>query len=145
MKLRGNVWIKFPTQDLDRDLKSSFPSIRATLEHLIMAEWVWMERIKGNSPTAPFDGEKSADLESLLEKWAGIEKDYETYLADISDEEINRNVEYKSLAGEPFQRCIAHILPHVVNHGTYHRGQITAFLRQIGADAKGTDMIFFQG
>lgn len=135
---------KISPEDLDRDLKSSFPTIRATLEHLIFAEWVWMERIKGKSPTAPFNGEKIADLETLFAKWSQVEKDYEIYIEEITEEEISRIVEYKNLAGEPFQRCVAHILPHVVNHGTYHRGQITAFLRQIGAEAKSTDMIFFE-
>lgn len=135
---------KISVEDLDRDLKSSFPTIRKTLEHLIMAEWVWMERIKGNSPTTPFYGEKFLDLESLFAKWAEVEKDYESYLTEITNEEILRIIEYKNLAGEQFQRCIAHILPHVANHGTYHRGQIAAFLRQIGAEAKSTDMIYFQ-
>lgn len=136
---------KISDEELDRDLKSSFPSIRATLEHLIMAEWVWMERIDGNSPTAPFYGVKFDNLESLFAKWSEIEKKYEDYLAEITDEEILRAVEYKNLAGDQFSRCIAHILPHVVNHGTYHRGQIASFLRQIGAEAKSTDMIYFQG
>ena len=135
--------VKISTEDLGCDLKSSFPSIRTTLEHLVMAEWVWMERIRGNSPTSPFNGEKFADLESLFNKWSQIEKDYKSYISNITDEEILRIVEYKNLAGESFQRCVAHILPHVVNHGTYHRGQIAAFLRQIGAEAKSTDMIYF--
>lgn len=135
---------RISVEELNRDLKSSFPSIRATLDHLIMAEWVWLERINGTSPTAPFYGEIFPDLDSLFQKWKQIEENYKNYLAQISEDEILRIIEYKNLADEPNARCVAHILPHVVNHGTYHRGQITAFLRQIGAEAKSTDMIFFQ-
>ncbi|HRH42280.1 MAG TPA: DinB family protein [Pyrinomonadaceae bacterium] len=143
-EITRNCVAKISVEELNRDLKSSFPSIRSTLEHLIMAEWVWLERIKGTSPTAPFYGETFPDLESLFQKWRQIEENYKNYLAQISDDEILRTIEYKNLAGEANARCVAHILPHVVNHGTYHRGQITAFLRQIGAEAKSTDMIYFQ-
>ena len=148
-----NCWANSVTQDcvkvlkseqLDENLGASFPTIRTTLEHIVMAEWVWFERIKGDSPTQAFNGEKFASLENLFEKWSEVENSYANFVDEISDNQLLDIIDYKNLAGEANSRCLGHILPHVVNHGTYHRGQIAAFLRQIGAEAKTTDLIYFE-
>jgi uncharacterized damage-inducible protein DinB len=53
-------------------------------------------------------------------------------------------IEYKLLSGQPGASPLWQMLQHVVNHGSYHRGQITTKLRQLGAQpAKSLDMIAF--
>ena len=53
-------------------------------------------------------------------------------------------MEYKSLKGEPHSSSFRQMLQHVVNHATYHRGQVTTMLRQIGAKVpESTDLIAF--
>ena len=57
---------------------------------------------------------------------------------------IERVFEYKTLAGDPGSSVFWHMLQHVVNHGSYHRGQITTLLRQLGHKApESTDLIRF--
>jgi uncharacterized damage-inducible protein DinB len=43
----------------------------------------------------------------------------------------------------PFAQPLWQCLQHVANHSTYHRGQITTMLRQLGAKPAGTDLIGF--
>ena len=57
---------------------------------------------------------------------------------------IKRVIEYKSLAGQPAASILWHMLQHVVNHASYHRGQVTTLLRQVGAaPPKSMDLIAF--
>jgi uncharacterized damage-inducible protein DinB len=53
--------------------------------------------------------------------------------------------EYKLMSGHPGKSPFGQMLAHVVNHGSYHRGQVTTLLRQLGAaPPKSTDMITYQ-
>ena len=57
---------------------------------------------------------------------------------------ISRRVyEYKTTEGVPYASPAWQMLQHVVNHGTYHRGQIATMLRQLGNKSQSTDMIVF--
>ena len=57
--------------------------------------------------------------------------------------DAGRLIDYKSFAGEPFTNTLGQIVQHVVNHGTYHRGQVATMLRQLGAQAISSDLICF--
>jgi uncharacterized damage-inducible protein DinB len=56
-----------------------------------------------------------------------------TFFAGLDMDGVSRVVEYTSMAGHPMQSVLWHMLQHVVNHATYHRGQVTTLLRQLGA------------
>jgi uncharacterized damage-inducible protein DinB len=57
---------------------------------------------------------------------------------------VARVFEYKLMSGASGSSRFAEMLTHVVNHGSYHRGQVTTLLRQLGAaPPKSTDMITF--
>lgn len=120
-------------EQFDRDLGSSFPSIRETLGHLFFAEWAWHERMQGRSPTGPpvsaFD-----TVADLRKSWLALEENVRTYLSSLGAE-VDRVFEYKTLSGHAGASPVWQILQHVVNHGSYHRGQITTMLRQLGAKA----------
>ena len=62
----------------------------------------------------------------------------------MGDAGVTRVFEYKLLNGQPGKSSFWQMLQHVVNHGSYHRGQVTTMLRQLGAaPAKSTDLITF--
>ena len=66
------------------------------------------------------------------------------YLATLDDTSVNNSLEYKALNGQPASSRIGEMLQHVVNHGTYHRGQVTTMLRQVGAaPPKSAELIVF--
>ncbi|MGH9728628.1 MAG: DinB family protein [Candidatus Acidiferrales bacterium] len=126
---------------LTRNLGSSFPSVRDTLTHIMLAEWMWLERWLGRSPTFP-PGD-FCDLASIHSRWQEIEGDLNAFIRKLSAADLDRVVEYKNTKGHAFSNPMWQMLQHLVNHGTYHRGQITTLLRQLGASPVATDMIAF--
>jgi uncharacterized damage-inducible protein DinB len=124
-----------------QDLHSSFPSVRDTLTHLMFVEWVWLERWLGRSSGFPTD--QFADLAALRARWQKIESDLNAFIQRLSTADLDRVVEYKNTKGTPFSNPMRQMLQHLFNHQTYHRGQITTMLRQLGASAVATDLIAF--
>ncbi|HLW80404.1 MAG TPA: DinB family protein [Candidatus Acidoferrales bacterium] len=123
------------------NLHSSFASVRDTLVHIMLAEWLWLERWLGRSPGFP-KGD-FADLASICARWQKIEGDLDAFIQKLSAADLDRVVEYKNTKGNAFSNSMWQMLQHLVNHGTYHRGQITTMLRQLGATPLTTDLIAF--
>lgn len=127
-----------------RDLGNSFRSIRDTLLHMYSAEWVWYTRWQGSSPTEPIPFDRFADLAALSAGWRILETEIRTFVGGLADTAIAGAIDYRLMSGQPGRSLFWQMLQHVVNHGTYHRGQITTMLRQLGAQApKSTDLIAF--
>lgn len=125
-----------------RDLGSSFPSVRATLVHAYAAEWVWLMRWKGVSPGGLDHGD-IPDVATLRERWSILERDQAGFIAGLTDADLERTVEYANTKGERFADSLGRLIQHQINHSTYHRGQVTTMLRQLGAKAIGTDLVTF--
>ena len=127
-----------------RDLGSSFKSIRDTAVHVYAAEWAWHERWQGRSPTALLPGDRFADVAALRTAWCNSERAIRGFVDRLGDSDVDRVIEYKLLSGAAGSSPIGQMVQHVVNHASYHRGQITTLLRQIGAKpAKSMDMIAY--
>ena len=127
-----------------RDLGSSFKSIRETVTHLYAAEWAWYERWHGRPPTALLPADQFPDFAALRSTWADHETKMRAFVAALGEQGPNRVIEYKLLSGHSGASPVWQMLQHVVNHASYHRGQVTTMLRQMGAQpAKPMDMIAF--
>jgi uncharacterized damage-inducible protein DinB len=125
------------------DLKNSFPSIRDTLAHLCGAEWIWYERWHGRHPKAFPPVTDYPDVAALRRRWTEVERDVLDYVASLSSEELQHVLHFKTMAGVEMSQPLWQCLQHVANHSTYHRGQITTMLRQLGVKPVSTDMIGF--
>lgn len=128
---------------LTAHLKSSFPSLLGTFGHIVAAEWVWLCRWQGANPTTFPEWLASPRLEGLRAKLAEVEAERETLLRPLDDEGLQRPVDYKTFSGIAHRDRLADLCRHVVNHSSYHRGQLTTLLRQVGATAPVTDFIVF--
>jgi uncharacterized damage-inducible protein DinB len=126
-----------------RDLGSSFASVRDTLAHICGAEWIWLERWLGRSHSAIPPGNTISDFESLRRRWQEVENNLLGYVASLGSEDVQRVVQFKTMAGTPNVLPLGYCLQHLANHSTYHRGQVTTLLRQLGAKAVGTDLMTF--
>ncbi len=126
-----------------RDLGSSFASVRDTLAHVLAAEWVWLRRWRGSSPTGTPEDWDLSTLEAIRGRWAEVEREREEFLSGLTDEDLHRAMAYRNTAGEAFENTMGQMLRHVVNHSSYHRGQVVTMLRQLGAEPAGTDLIQF--
>jgi len=125
-----------------RDLGSSFKSVRDTLAHLYSAEWAWHQRWNGESPTSHLSFDQFPDEPSLRRAWTTHEAQMRAFLESLSEEDVNRIIEYRTLNGTPGSAAIGQMVQHVVNHGSYHRGQLTTMFRQLGATPpKSMDLI----
>lgn len=128
---------------LRRDLGSSFPSVLATLAHIVASDWVWLRRWAGESPTGPPADWDLSGLEAVRSKWDEIEAERAGVLDALDDDALAREVAYRSTNGTPYTSRMDDMLRHVVNHATYHRGQVTTMLRQLGAAPVATDLIAY--
>ena len=127
-----------------RDMGSSFKSVRDTVAHVYAAEWAWYKRWQADPPTALLPGDLFPDVASLRAAWTEHEAKMRAFVDSLGEEGVSRVIEYKLLSGQPGASPFWQMLQHVVNHASYHRGQVTTMLRQLGAaPAKPLDMIAY--
>jgi uncharacterized damage-inducible protein DinB len=131
------------TEECSRDLCNSFRSILATLVHLYGAEWVWHARWLGTSPPALPGIDMLQDLAAVKTAWLDIEPKVRSFVNGLSEDALNRHFDYTLFSGKAGRSRIGHSIQHVVNHASYHRGQITTMLRQLGHAAPAQDLIAF--
>jgi len=134
---------KLTPEQFTRDLKSSHPSVRDTFAHLIAAEWIWLERWKGTSPGALLTPTDFPTVESLRAKLARVEGDYQEFVAGLSDAFLAEVISYRNTRNEEWAYPLGQMMQHVMNHSTYHRGQVTTLLRQSGASVTPVDLLVF--
>ena len=126
-----------------RDLHSSFPSVRSTLAHIMAAEWIWLERWQGRSPPSFPDDQSYRTPDALATRWREVESNLLRFVAVSTQEGLNRSFDYRNIKGQPFKNQLWETMLHVVNHSTYHRGQVATMIRQLGGKPDYTDLIYF--
>ncbi len=126
-----------------QDLGSSYPSVRDTLTHLLSADWIWLMRWRGTSPKEMLSPSAFPSVPALGERWAEVANEQSAFVSSLTAEELRRPLAYVNTTGERWQYPLWQTLLHVVNHGTYHRGQVTTMLRQLGAEPVATDLLVF--
>jgi len=128
-------------EQFTRHIPSSFPTIRDTLAHMVFAEWLWLRRWKGENPNGRPEWTKEPSLEVLETRLGDIERERTELLATLTDDDLQRDLAYRNMAGDPFANTLGDLMTHVANHATYHRGQLTTMLRQVGATPPATDFV----
>jgi uncharacterized damage-inducible protein DinB len=134
---------KLSNEQFTKPLGSSFGSVRDTLGHICGAEWIWLERFQGRSPASLPDVSECSDVDSLRKKWAEQEARLLAFVGKLTQEDLNRVIEYETLKFGVYRNPLWQSMQHVVNHGTYHRGQVTTLLRQLGAQPILTDLMHY--
>lgn len=129
-------------EQFTRDLGSSFGSVRATLSHIMAAEWVWLERFQGRSPSA-MPKDEYADLAAIRNRWMEIQNSLISFVHGVTQTDLERVMEYKTINFGVYKNPLWQSLQHLANHGTYHRGQVATLLRQLGAKPLSTDIMHF--
>jgi uncharacterized damage-inducible protein DinB len=130
-------------EQFTKPLGSSFSSVRDTLAHIYGAEWIWLERFQGRSPASLPDVNQFTNLASFRERWLEQEARLLGFVRGLTQADLDRVMEYKTLKFGVYQNPLWQSMQHLVNHGTYHRGQVTTLLRQLGAQPILTDLVHF--
>lgn len=126
-----------------QNLSSSFPSVRDTLVHILGAEWIWLERWRGVSPPALLNAQEFPALAAVRARWSKVEQEQGDFINQLTDESLSRRIAYLNTKGQRWEYALGQMLQHVVNHSTYHRGQIATMLRQLGQTPASTDFLMF--
>ena len=122
---------------------SSFPSILLTAAHLVGAEWICIERWLGRVPGGLPQWVLEPTLDDLRQRLRAVERERAQYIASLPEGAASSMVAFKLMNGTEDQQSVDVMVRHVVNHGSYHRGQIAAFIRQLGVKPPSTDLIAF--
>ena len=151
---RYNVWATQqllaaiePVSELDyrRDLRLFFKSIHGTLNHLLVGEhMLWQRRFaRGESPKLALDMEIEPDRDRLGQALKGGAKTWEPLIESWPAERFDGQLAYTNMRGEAMSLPFTTTLAHVFNHGTHHRGQISAALTMLGQPAPELDLVYF--
>lgn len=120
----------------------SHESILGTLGHIHFADRIWYKRtVEPELPMPP--APELSTVEALTGDWQDLLKRWEAWADSLADRDLNRTVQFKSLAGTPGEAPLTMIVLHLVNHGTLHRGQVVGMLRQLGVKPPTTDLIAY--
>lgn len=131
-------------EQFTRDLGNSFPSVRDTLVHMYGAEWVWLSRWEGQSPTALPESSPYGDVAGIQRAWIGIEAKIRAFVERLGEHGMSQPMHYRGFNGQEQAQLFFQMLQHLVNHGSYHRGQLTTMMRQMKvAPPPSTDLITF--
>ena len=124
-----------------RAVGGSFPSVRDTLAHLVNVEWLWLERFRGRSPRSLPAAAEFSTLATVSERWQTVEREMREYLAGLHENDLERVETYVSTRGQTWSYALWRMILHLLNHQSYHRGQVTNQLRQLGAAPPPVDFL----
>jgi len=148
--LRYNAWANrrlleaaaaLDSERFKRHLGGSYPSVQATLTHILWGEWLWLERWQDRSPQELFTPEEFPSVGAIQERWSQVQASQEAFAASLDAEQLQQQRRYRSRDGEVWEYPLWRMIFHVCNHSTYHRGQVTNMLRLMGADPAATDFL----
>jgi uncharacterized damage-inducible protein DinB len=137
---RYNAWCNKKVMECLRKQAVSDEKILTLMSHILAAQFLWLYRIKG-LPPAPYKlwhqytiKELSAMEEETSREWLDFVQKTDSF---------NRELSYKNYVGDSYTNNVEHIMMHLVNHCSYHRGQIAMLLRQKGYEPVNTDFITY--
>jgi uncharacterized damage-inducible protein DinB len=138
------------TEQFTRDLGGSFSSVRDTLLHIIGGEWSWLAYWKEPLPSSAFltdlrtrrndlfNPDAFPNVAAVQLKWAEVEEEQTEFVNRMTDESLEAMLPFRKT-----QVKLAHLMQHLANHSTYHRGQIALMMRQLKTAPPSTDFHVF--
>ena len=116
----------------------SVPSVKAMFAHLYGADYAWLSRWKGASPTRMAGDADFPALADLRAKWDALEAEQRTFVDGLTEDDLVRPVTYKNTEGAQFTVALGPLLQHVVNHATHHRSEIATMITLISGSPPDT-------
>jgi uncharacterized damage-inducible protein DinB len=135
---------RLPDADYRADRKVFFRSLHGTLNHLLLADRMWLMRLTGRGEVPPaLDAilyERLADLTVARE---AEDERLNDYVAGLDGPALARTISYRNVKGAEMSASLGTLLAHVCNHQTHHRGQAHAILTGLDREAPVLDLIEF--
>jgi len=131
-------------EQFTKDLGSSHGGVHGTLAHALGAEEIWLKRWKADVITGFLKPTEVATFRELQSRWSRTTADLSAFCKSLrNDDDIRRIVTYKDLKGNEHRQPLDQLMTHLVNHSTYHRGQVVTMLRQLGVKPIDTDLVIY--
>lgn len=118
-------------------------SVRDTVVHVAGATDIWLRRLRGEVVTVRPTEQDVPTLDDAVRLFDQAHDGFDQLLATLTPERLRSILHYRNLAGQEFRQPIWAVLRHVVNHATYHRGQIASKLKRLGFSCPDTDFAFW--
>lgn len=129
--------------DYQRDCGAFFGSVHRTLNHLVVADSIWMRRFTGEGPN--FDDRLDAvpydDFGRLGEARRQLDERIIGHVDGLDDGVADAKITYRNTSGREFTDPLRLLLGHFFNHQTHHRGQIHAMLTRLAGEAPPLDLV----
>lgn len=145
---------KFSTEQLKANKKAFFGSIIGTLNHILVADIIWLKRFSTHpanhsalEPLRSMEKPKALDqilyaqLEELFEYRKEMDNSIIRWSNELTEEELSYPLQYANMKGQVSTREFSSLILHFFNHQTHHRGQVTTLLSQEGVDVGITDLL----
>ena len=155
MNVRGFIAAKqLSNAELLKERGAFFGSILGTMNHLIVADTIWLQRI-ANHPAqfsslvglnalgkpASLDQLLFTDLDQLVERRSMLDQIIKDLMLEMNTLQLNSMLFYTRTDGTAAHKRLNDVLLHFFNHQTHHRGQISTLLFQSGIDVGVTDLL----
>jgi uncharacterized damage-inducible protein DinB len=131
------------SEELHRDLGNSYGGIHGTLVHIFQADSIWFDRVQGVAGTSLAAYTPDPDFAGFSQSWLAVLDRWVAWAEGLDAAGWNRPVPHRNLKGEPDTQPCWRIALHLVNHASYHRGQVTTMLRQLGYKPAPTDLMMY--
>jgi uncharacterized damage-inducible protein DinB len=131
---------KLPKEIINKEVNSVFPSISQTFAHMYAVDELWFLRINGKSVNS-IESKQFKTIQEINDAFTHLHNEILEFL-NLKDD-LEETVVYNNTKGQRFSNSIREIIYHIVNHGTYHRGNISAMIRQLGYQGISTDYIYY--
>jgi len=137
-----NALVEVPAEQYLAEGKSSHGGLHGTAVHLIGAEKIWLDRWLGDAG-AKINPAELTSLQAVRALWDEVRRKRDAFLASLSEAKIRETFTAHTSTGGTYVNPYWQTFQHLVNHSSYHRGQIVTLLRQIGVKPPATDLIRF--
>jgi uncharacterized damage-inducible protein DinB len=132
-----------PNQFLD-PLRAGELSVRDTLVHTMSAEWIWVSRWQGSSPSAMFEPGHFPNLQAIRTRWDSIEAETRRFIDQLHPPQLVEVISYKNTKGENWAYPLWQQMIHQVNHATQHRSEVASILTHFGWSPGNLDYLVYQ-
>ncbi|MFC6039452.1 DinB family protein [Paenisporosarcina macmurdoensis] len=122
--------------------KNSFKTISETYSHVLSVDYLWFKRLTGieKPEWKVFDVSK---VSITKEGFSQLHKEMEQFFETLTDDQWKETLHFTNIKGDPFSNTREEMFFTFINHSSYHRGQVTSFLRQFDLEGIPIDYIYF--
>lgn len=136
---------KLQEQALRRDVGLFFGSLHRTLNHILLADRIWLFRLTGEEPEQGPPGRVlHHDFAALLRARRQTDERLVRTVGELADVEVAGLVRFRMADGRDVETTVAAMLSHLFNHQVHHRGQAHAALTILGAASVELDLLLFE-